>query len=164
MELFVVRHAIAAPYSVDVPDEERPLTPEGRERFRRCVRGLERLGIELDRLLHSPLLRAVQTAEELAGLLRGSTAVTPHLAAPPGAGLLSEIAQGGERVAVVGHEPWTSELVALLAGDRGAAVDMRKGAVAHLVGEAEPAGMLLRALLPPRVLVRVGEQGESARP
>lgn len=53
----------------------------------------------------------------MAELLHGETRVTPHLAAPPSGALLEEIPKEG-RVALVGHEPYLSALLAwLLLGD-----------------------------------------------
>lgn len=157
MDLFVVRHAIAVPAQEGTGDESRPLSEEGRARFARCVRGMRRLGLRFDRLLHSPYLRAVESAEALSTLVQpdGVTAVSAHLAGPPTASLLAEIAERGERLAVVGHEPWLGELTAHLMGSTGPSVEFKKGAVAHLRGELEKGGMDLVALLPPRVLVRV---------
>ena len=158
MELFIVRHAVAVPQRPDLPDEARPLTPDGRKRFQRAVRGMERLGVDFDRLYHSPWLRAVETAELLSRLVRtdGETVVEPALTRSPDAGLLSALR--GERVAAVGHEPWMSELVSLLmAGTvkHGARFDFRKGGLAWLEGDLKPRRMWLRAFLPPRALRRI---------
>jgi len=158
MELFVVRHAVAVPARPDLPDEARPLTPDGRRRFQRVVRGMERLGISLDRLYHSPWLRALETAELLTRLVAadGQTVVEPGLAQAPGAEFLSSLA--GERVALVGHEPWVSELVSLLVCGTvkyGARLDFRKGGLAWLDGDPKPRRMWLRAFLPPRALRRI---------
>ena len=71
MELFLIRHGIAAPGSAVLSDAERPLTPQGRERFAQAVMGLQRLGVRLDRLYHSPWLRAVETATLLRPVLDG---------------------------------------------------------------------------------------------
>jgi phosphohistidine phosphatase len=158
LELFVVRHAIAEERAADKEDASRALTERGRERFGKGVRGLARLGFAFDRIDHSPWLRAVQTAELLTPLLdhAGETRVSAELAAPPARALLEGLGEG--RVALVGHEPWLSELVALLvsgdAGD-GAGFEFKKGAVAWLEGEPRPGAMTLRALLPPRVLRRL---------
>jgi len=64
MHLLIVRHAIAVPYGTpDVADDDRPLTEDGRKRFRRVARGMTRLVHRPDALLSSPHLRAWQTAE-----------------------------------------------------------------------------------------------------
>lgn len=157
MQLFLVRHAIAVPSAEGVPDAGRPLTDEGRKRFTRAVRGLDRIGIRLDRVLHSPWTRAVETAELLDRILDGEFEVEPALARDPDADLPARLARG-ERVAAVGHEPWMSELLALLVtGDTGHADRFRfkKGQVAWLEGEPRIRGMQLVASLPPRVLRRL---------
>lgn len=157
MELFVVRHAIAEPRGARVDDADRALTVKGRERFERGVRGLARLGLGLDVVLHSPWRRAVETAATLRSGLGGELVETALLAREPGAELLERVLAEGERhgesVAVVGHEPWLSSLVAVLCGGD---VEMKKGAVARLEGEPEPGAMTLRALLPPKVLRALG--------
>ncbi|HEU5057778.1 MAG TPA: phosphohistidine phosphatase SixA [Kofleriaceae bacterium] len=157
MQLFLIRHAIAAPAADGQPDAERPLTDEGHERFARAARGLDRLGIRLDRVLHSPWTRAVQTAELLHRILDGESEVEPALARDPDAELAARLARG-ERVAAVGHEPWMSELLALLVtGNKTHAARFRfkKGQVAWLEGEPKARGMELVAFLPPRVLRRI---------
>lgn len=153
MKLFVIRHATAADRSPDGRDESRALTPEGRERFARAVAALRSLGVRFDLLLHSPLLRAVETAELCTPLLTGRTAVAAELAQAPSKSLLAQLR--GESVAVVGHEPWQSELVAwLVTGERelGPRFAFRKGAVAALDGRAEPGAMALEFFASPRLL------------
>ena len=157
MQLFLVRHAIAVPAVEGEPDAARPLTDEGRKRFARAVRGLDRLGIRFDRVLHSPWTRAVQTAEMLDRILDGESQVEPALAREPDPEMVARLACG-ERVAAVGHEPWMSELLALLVtGNKTHAAGFRckKGQVAWLEGEAKSRGMQLVASLPPRVLRRL---------
>jgi phosphohistidine phosphatase len=166
MDLLVIRHAIATDRvegATDAEDAARPLTERGRRRFRRCVRGMVRLGLQVDRVVHSPWTRAVQTADLLGPIVDGELdelrTATPHLAGPPRADLLGVIAStGAGRVAVVGHEPWLGELVAMLtagAPTLGEAIPFKKGGVACLEGTLAPGGMRLRALLPPSVLRKI---------
>ncbi len=163
MDLLVVRHGEAEDEAASGRDEDRELTDRGRERLEEEARGLLALGLGVERLLHSPWRRAAQTAELLAPLLggEGEPEACAHLAAPPAAALLSALR--GPDAAVVGHEPWLSQLVAwLTTGEpRGAPViELKKGGVACLEGEPRPGGMLLTALLPPRVLRRLGRAAE----
>ena len=158
MELFLVRHAIAVPSADELPDAERPLTDQGRKRFAREVRGLDRLGIRLDRVLHSPWTRAVQTADLLHAILEGESAVEAGLAREPDGELMARLGAAGARVAAVGHEPWMSELLAVLVtGNKTHAgrLGFKKGQVAWLTGDAKPRGMEMVASLPPRVLRRL---------
>jgi phosphohistidine phosphatase len=152
MDLYLIRHAVAELRRADLPDHDRALTPTGRERFERVVDGLERLGVTLDRVYHSPWRRAVETAEMSADLAQGNLEPHPGLAGGPNEDLLASL--DGDAIALVGHEPWMSELLAwLVTGDSGAAGGyvMKKGGVAWLRGEPLPGGMELRALIPPKI-------------
>lgn len=149
MELFVIRHAIAED---GADDDARPLSAKGRRRFEEVVSGLERLELRFDRILHSPRVRAVQTAELLMPLLDGTTESTPLLEVEPSAKLLTLLT--GNHLAVVGHEPHLSTLVAwLVTGNAalGCAFELKKGAVARLEGTPAPGEMQLRALVPASV-------------
>lgn len=156
MDLLLIRHAIAEDPHPDLADAARAVTRRGRKRFRGCVRGLAALGLRLDRVIHSPLLRAVQTAEFLTPVLDGPSELSELLAQPPGEALLRALQPyADQRVALVGHEPWLGELTALLVtGKRtvGANMPFRKGGVAWLRGDPAPGEMFVRAFLPPGVL------------
>jgi len=162
MELFLIRHGIAMPGSAVLPDADRPLTPQGRERFAQAVMGLQRLGVRLDRLYHSPWLRAVETAALLTPVLDGEAVSNAALARPPSQALLEDIV--GERVALVGHQPWMGELLAWLiaAGQPDASgFAFKRGGVAWLEGQPKPGRMALRAFLPPNVLRALGAATSS---
>jgi phosphohistidine phosphatase len=170
MDLFLVRHAIAEDWTPGLPDELRALTAEGRARFASSVRGLGRLGLSFERVLHSPWKRASQTAELLAPVCEGAIVATEALANAPGRELLAALDEmersdpPTSRVALVGHEPWMSELLAWLStgSARGApAVRMRKGALAWMRGAPRPGGMALEALLKPSLLRRLGASPTS---
>ena len=156
MRLYLIRHAIAEPRRSGQPDATRPLTEKGRARFARCVKGLKHLGIRLDALWHSPLVRAVDTATLLEPVLRGERRETPLLARSPAQPLLDLVQ--GEHVALVGHEPWMSELLAMLCTNEGAPpmpIPLKKGSVAILEGDPAPARMSLHAFLPPAILRKI---------
>jgi len=162
MNLWIIRHAIAEDASPSGEDARRALTQEGRERFARGVRGLARIGARFDLVLHSPLLRAQETADLLDPVCDGETAVTAALARPPDDELLAEMK--GETVALVGHEPWLSQTAAWLVfgwkvyedDPTTTLIELKKGAAAHLVGEPRPGGMRLAALYPPAALRALG--------
>ena len=77
---------------------------------------------------------------------------TPLLAKEPSVDLWALLQ--GERLAVVGHEPHLTALLSwLVTGEpKGGDFELKKGGVAQLEGEPEPAGMKLVTLLSPRVL------------
>ncbi|MFN0242685.1 MAG: SixA phosphatase family protein [Planctomycetota bacterium] len=162
MELYLIRHAQAEEHSESGGDEARALSREGRERFRDVVRGLERLEVQFDRVYHSPYLRAQETADLLEPILAGETVVTAALARAPSEELLASL-EGGS-VALVGHEPWLSDLLSvLLLGwhvyehpSRSAPFEFKKGGVARLTGKPKPGEMQLVAFWPPRTLRELG--------
>lgn len=164
LELYLVRHAIAAPRGDAWPDDgKRPLTEEGMTRMRRAARGLASLDDRLDLILSSPLVRARQTADILAGAFTPTPAIATVEALAPGgasAEVIAEIQKHARkrRIALVGHEPGLGELAARLMGARHA-VPLKKGAVARIDLDAESPAVLgtLRWLLPPRVLRALGK-------
>lgn len=155
MQLLLIRHGIAEtlPHQLSLGDDGRALSEQGHQRMAQIARGLKRLELRLDGLYHSPKLRAVQTANHLMGL-SASSQVTSLLAQPPSEGLLKTLSEWSANscVALVGHEPWMSELCAwLLTGhpQHGRGLLFRKGGVAWLQGDPSPGGMQLLAFLPP---------------
>jgi phosphohistidine phosphatase len=156
VQLYLIRHAIALEAEPGQSDDARPLSHEGIEKFKRVVRGLGRLEVQFDRLYHSPKLRAVQTAELLVPLLEGETEVTPYLADEPSPELLKTLQ--GSSVALVGHEPWLSDLCAWLLMGRmeGGQFPFKKGGVALLEGTAKPGSMKLVGFWSPKMLRSLG--------
>ena len=155
MNLFLVRHAIATPRTPERPDSLRPLTEAGRERFRRCVRGLGRLGVRFDLVLHSPWQRAKETALELGPLAESPPRPTALLASEVDLELF-DLIHGYDDVALVGHEPWLGDLaIECLSPGSNLHFDLKKGSVLWLRGPARPGHMELVALLPPKVLTKI---------
>lgn len=112
--------------------------------MRQVVARLAAEDVVIERIVTSPLVRAVQTAEILAGLngFSGSVAVAPDLA-PEGdhAHALRSIlaAAADEIVAWVGHEPSISELSRALVRDKRLSSFPRGGVFAALPRDHGPA-------------------------
>ena len=72
MKLSLLRHGIAVePGTPGYEDDSaRPLTAKGERRMRRIAEGMATLGLSYDLLLSSPYLRARQTAEFVAQVLK----------------------------------------------------------------------------------------------
>lgn len=163
MRLLIVRHATAVPRGTPgLSDPERPLTPAGEKKFEAAAKGLAAILDPPDALLTSPLLRALQTAEIAAaawGKVRPKK--TPALAVDRFEEL-AEVVDGyrdKDLVAVVGHEPWLSALLARLLGtpqdDR---LAFKKGGAALVdLPEGLGGGGRLVWYLPPRLLRALGE-------
>jgi phosphohistidine phosphatase SixA len=112
--VFLVRHADAAPGR---PDELRPLTAHGKEQSRELGSRLAADGVHGVPVLTSPLLRARETAEGIAGAI-GST-VVPDKRLAPGAtadDLRAAVEGHGEQVVAVGHQPDCGRIAAELTG------------------------------------------------
>ena len=134
-ELYVMRHGIAVTRGSEgfLDDSKRPLVPEGKEKMREIAGGLKRMGFEVDWIVTSPLVRAVETAGIVAESLGSSVPVEVCEAMRPGGSpenLLAYLAKrpNWRRVLVVGHEPDLSELAARLIGAGGHAnLGFKKG-------------------------------------
>ena len=108
MKLLFIRHAAAVPRGTPgVLDDERPLTPKGKAKFRVAARGLARITRRPDVLLTSPLPRARPTAEIAArAFKRVEPAIEPALAHKSLDGIVAALgAHRPATVAIVGHEP-----------------------------------------------------------
>jgi phosphohistidine phosphatase len=159
MDLILIRHAEAGERDPNTwPDDDlRPVSADGQRKQTAAAEGMQKLGIEFDFLVTSPLLRARQTAEILArayawkeppladdilGHGCTTTAVIKLLAKfPPAAS-----------VALVGHEPAFSKVAAALIGRSGdAGLRLRKSGVIGIrfEGPAEAGTGMLEYLLKP---------------
>jgi phosphohistidine phosphatase len=164
VKVYVVRHGEAEEQRPGAGDAERELTREGRVQFEQVVGGLAALGIELDKILTSPLVRARQTAEILARVLPGPKPVEIDALAPGGRfeAVFRALRDpgSGSGVALVGHEPALGAFVSLAtAGIASDSTPLKKGGVACLkfAGEPRPKGAILGWLLTPKQLRRLGE-------
>jgi phosphohistidine phosphatase len=160
MKLYLVRHAEAISRTAEVPDAQRYLTPKGRLLFRKTARRLIRYGALPAFICTSPLVRAVQTAEILAGEIGflGPLVVMDMMdMLGPGFGraeLRSVISKcaGAEEIALVGHEPDLGDLVSSLLS-LSEPRPLKKGEVVALEPPSERRG--LSGVLP---LVRQGRE------
>lgn len=118
MKLYCVRHGEAEDGGVN---EERALTESGREGIETIARFMGEAGLHIDHLLHSPKLRAVQTAEifakylqadqvnECASLLDEENDVDPLVDMMP--------AWHGDTM-LVGHLPFMYKLISAIVLDK----------------------------------------------
>src|SRR3954452_21927909 len=105
-DLIFFRHGLADWPDWPKPDDERPLTREGREITHRVATYLARLGVKPRKILTSPLPRASQTAEIVAEHLQAPIKVTRKLTKSFSLRKLEELLAGeAESIMLVGHEP-----------------------------------------------------------
>ena len=158
-ELYLIRHGIAEERGEAWPDDtKRPLTDQGMSRLRRSARGLPALGVSIDVVLTSPLVRTRQTAEIVAAAFSPRPSIVNVEALAPGgtsAALVAELEKQSRRprILIVGHEPGIGELSAWLVGMRHP-IEFKKGAVCRIdVDTLPPRGAgALRWFLTPKIL------------
>ena len=141
MNLYLLRHGIAVDPSQPglASDAERPLTPKGKRRLRQIANAMGAMKISLDVILSSPHVRAKQTAEIVAKSLKRQKQLQFSDELTPGGNprlliqRLNELRPRPENILLVGHEPYLSRLLALLAaGNTGLAIDFKKGGLCKL--------------------------------
>jgi phosphohistidine phosphatase len=130
----------------DWPDDaKRPLSEDGASRMRKNARGLDRLGVTLDVIVTSPLVRAKQTAEIVAAALNPKPPIVTSESLSPGGtyqAVTADLEKQAKRtrIAIVGHEPGIGELAARLIGSRHS-IGFKKGAVCRIdVDSLPPSG------------------------
>lgn len=144
MRLYIVRHAAAEERGIRWPnDADRPLTEEGRKRFRRLVEKLSDRGFRPSIIATSPYMRAFQTAEVMAKYVGGDPEVVKFSALEPDSKLGDLLRwsenRDDEQIAWIGHMPDVAELTAELIGTRAARIGFSKGAIAAIDFEDRPA-------------------------
>lgn len=143
LELYLVRHGVAEDRGEDWPDDsKRPLTSGGIAKLRKEARGLVALGVTIDQIITSPLVRTRQTADVLAEILKNKPPIALSDAlAPAGtpAAVIQEIGRHARktRIALVGHEPNLGELAAQLIGAK-APLEFKKGGICRIDFEVLP--------------------------
>ena len=132
--LFLVRHAKSNKDDPDLADVDRPLAERGRKQAPEMGKRLAKRHAKPDRLLSSPALRALATAQAIAdeiGYARADIAVDDRLYASSANRLLvviRELDDALDSAMLFGHNPEFTELAHRLSSD---IVDMPTCAVAE---------------------------------
>jgi phosphohistidine phosphatase len=134
--------------------------------MRQIAKGLRNLGVEFDMILSSPYVRARETAEILADLFKMKKNLefsdnlipmgNPEL-------LITEVNEKYpvESIAMVGHEPHLSSLVAMLVAENGKTdITLKKGGVCYLSTDDlhQERRATLEWLLTPGILTEIGDR------
>ena len=135
MELYLIRHADAAPVGADGNDLARPLTDLGHQQAKAMAAALVKHGVAFDAVITSPLIR--QTTEHLIAALP-----EPH----PPLHVFEEIGfevrpkkivsfldtLPAKSIAIVGHQPGLSRFAGWLIGDKDVGLSLAKAGFARL--------------------------------
>jgi phosphohistidine phosphatase len=163
MNVGFFRHGPAVARGTEgVTEADRPLTPEGRKKTVQAAKGLRALDLGFDRIFTSPLPRALQTAEIVAGVLQLPAPSVLDSLSPSGSArrLLAGLRDlEGEAPLLVGHEPLLSSAVLLaVCGAAAGSIELKKAglAVVELESSSARARGMLKLLLSGSALRKLG--------
>jgi phosphohistidine phosphatase len=157
MNLYILRHASAGTRRANpVVDVKRPLDKEGKQQCLLVGSFLNSLNVQFDRVVSSPLKRALQTASQVANetgydiKIEVSDALAPDASVQKFRDLLRSLEQY-DNVLVVGHNPNLAVFFGSLLSPTGRiSTRLRKGAVARIDCTRLPG--TLHWLVDPRIL------------
>ncbi len=160
MEIFLVRHGIAEEPEVAQRegrgDEDRRLTSEGQDKTAAVAKRFAVKINNVDRIVHSSLRRARETAEIFARYfpeaeLQEISGLAPYDSPEAFCQWLEK--EGEERLMVVGHEPFLGNLLGLMITGRPLSfVAFRKAGIAGVEWQGKGRSQLCW-LLPPKWLL-----------
>jgi phosphohistidine phosphatase len=146
MLLYLIRHAEAVELGTPgaARDFDRALTPHGHDQSRILADAFARLKLPVDAVVASPLVRAYQTAAELAvawhldGRVVTCDQLAPERLKP---GKLSDFLATvpGDSIAAVGHMPELGGYVEWLIGAAEGSIPLEKAAAACIAFKGDPA-------------------------
>jgi phosphohistidine phosphatase len=155
MNLFLVRHAKAETANGSKSDTERELTPEGITILKNSVEVWEKYFNEIDFIISSPILRAVQTAELIKSQTDFSGKIFKENLMLPGADGKDMIhifkIHKAENMILVGHQPDLSNAISSFTGCEIFEVPFKPASVAKISFSGKPAvgRGVLEFLIPP---------------
>ncbi len=162
MRIYLIRHSNAVDPGTPgyEEDSQRPLTERGRDKMNKIASALKKMKVKPDLIVSSPYVRARQTAEILAKVMKYkrnicfSDTLIPMGDASEIIGEINEKYDVDELV-LVSHEPFISGLIGtLVASNLDTAINIKNGGVCCL--SADDLHLERRAvlewLLPPKIL------------
>lgn len=155
MDLILWRHADAEEPKPGEDDMARVLTPKGYKQARKTGAWLDANLPDNCRVLVSPAVRTLQTAEALGRKFRIMAGLAPDATAE---NILTAVnwPDSRETVLVVGHQPALGQVAALLLSGTAQPWHIKKGALWWISprGEGPEAVLHLRAMISPEMIVK----------
>jgi phosphohistidine phosphatase len=150
MLIYFLRHGEADWPDWKKSDDERPLTEKGRKELHEVGAFLANLSVKPDLVLTSPLPRASQTAEIVAGYIDAKCAEEELLAPGFRRSELKKLLKNRryDSVMLVGHEPDFSKTVGKLTGAR---IKLAKAGAALVEADVDLSCAKLLWLFPPKL-------------
>jgi len=165
MKIYLIRHSNAVEPGTPGYEEDssRPLTEKGREKMKKIAASLKKLDVKPDLIVSSPYVRAQQTAEILAKVLKYKPELTFSDALVPLGHPDNIIGEINEKynvaeLVLVGHEPCLSILIGTLTGGNSElAITIKNGGVCCLLADDlhTDRKATLEWFLTPKILTRL---------
>ena len=158
MNIYFIRHSDAENSSITTKDFERKLTEGGIEKIRKSAEGWKHVIPSFDYVVSSPLLRSLQTAEQILDIYdldKSKLIIDKRLKSGSDLDDIIEIANSlnEDEIAFVGHQPEFSEHVSELISQTYAYIDFKKAAIAKInfYNKVKKGKGLLEFLIPPQI-------------
>jgi phosphohistidine phosphatase len=135
MVVYILRHGTAVARGSGVyPNDDRPLTENGKRKMAMSAGGIAKVAGEVDVILTSPLIRAQETARIAARALGIKEKVEICKELLPGTSLKQTLVhlaryKRRKKIMLVGHEPELGHLASALMGSHKTIVEFKKGAL-----------------------------------
>ena len=150
MQVYLLRHGVAAEARAGSADADRALTEEGRRKLRQVLEMARDAGVHPTLMLSSPLKRAIQTAETAQQVLGYKNDILRTKALVPGSSVNQvwdemRVHRDEASLMLVGHNPLFSELAGYLLGSQDIEIEFKKGAILRVDLEdfrLQPKGIL----------------------
>jgi len=153
MDLILWRHAEAEPGDEGLPDLERALTSKGQKQAKRMGKWLDSQLPENCRILVSPAVRTVQTAEGLGRKYKTHAELAPG-AEPEAILQAANWPAGRETVVIVGHQPTLGQVAALLLTGEPLDWEMKKAGAWWFVQRDPEEPLVLKAVMSADLVVK----------
>ena len=152
MEIYLLRHGVADSQSRSGRDADRHLTLPGIANLRRVVKAAQIAGLQPSLIISSPYVRAVESAQVAARLLKydGPIVQSNHLtpdSAPPAVWTVLREHHDERSILVVAHEPLLSATASWMLGSSRVVIEFSPGMMVRIdVADLgpEPRGLLRR--------------------
>jgi len=165
MKIYLIRHSNAVDHGTPGYEDDslRPLTENGRDKMKKIASALKGLDLKPDLIVSSPYIRARQTAEILAKVLKYKKEPVFNDALVPMGNADNIIGEINEKYSVdelvlVGHEPCFSALISTLtAGNPDLNINIKNGGVCCLSSDDlhTERKAVLEWLLTPKILTEL---------
>lgn len=162
MRIYLIRHSNAVDPGTPgyEEDSQRPLTEKGRDKMNKIASALKALKVKPELIVSSPYVRARQTAEILAKVLKYKRDLAFSDVLVPMGNADDVVGEINEKYAVdelilVGHEPCISGLIgALIVGNPELSINIKNGGVCCLSSDdlRVERRAILEWVLPPKIL------------